>query len=134
MWVRSESCLLTAGVAELIWKKGAYEIQTSSVPLAGALCASPSAQGMGSGGPEASVTYQTFSYCLSQSSLEERHQSVLHFKELAHAILGSDSLKSVGGAGGQGTIPSSPRALRGWLLRHSVDWRRPVHIIRGNVL
>lgn len=37
------------------------------------------------------MTCQTVSYCLGQSSPEKQDREVLHFEEVAQAIVGSDS-------------------------------------------
>lgn len=63
------------------------------------------------------MTCQTVSYCLGQSSAEKQDQEVLHFEEVAQAMVGSDSeicragrpgtecllLEGALGAGSQGT-------------------------------
>ena len=71
------------------------------------------------------------------------------FNNLAHVFVGSDKCKvcRVGGwagnqgrPGGQvqrqsaGRIPSSFGKVSLFLLRPSTDWKRPTHIVEGNIL
>lgn len=73
----SRSCLLEW--PDVVWNKGAglYKAHTAPAPLAQAARTSLSAEVTDSGGPEATGTYQTVGYGLSQGPPGKQNQGVL---------------------------------------------------------